>query len=331
MKNNSMKRKAILLLLISIAIITALSGCAKEEKKITLPDSNTESVFPGTIAGEYLTELSTVGSRVAGTESEATTGDWIQITLEDLGYTVTREPFEYEVEGVLGKSENIVAVKTGQTEKTIVLGAHYDSVDIGNGVDDNASGIAVVLEVANLLKNMETPQTVEFIFFGAEEVGLCGSDYHVSQMTDQEIANTVLMMNFDSLVAGDTAYVYGDTNGKLLDQLLGIAADKNLDLITQPGENPEFPMGTTGDWSDHAAFKAAGIPYLYMESTNWTLGAEDGYTQVDLKLGVDGEIWHTEFDTMEYINANFPGRIEERLATFSTVTEELLLEDLSKL
>lgn len=326
MRKIDLKRNALLLLLISMVVI---GGCANGGGAAVPPESSQ----PGVFAGEYLTQLAAVGPRTAGTPTEVATADWIQTSLEGMGYTVTREPFDYDVEGVVSKSENIIAVKKGLTDKTVILGAHYDSMDAGKGVDDNASGIAVMLEAAKALKDVETPQNVEFIFFGAEEVGLFGSDYHVSQMTPEAIANTVLMMNYDSLVAGDTAYAYGDAgaNGKFRDRVLAIASEKGLTLITQPGENPEFPAGTTGDWSDHASFKTAGVPYIYFESTNWTLGAKDGYTQVDTKLGVNGEIWHTEFDTMEYMNTNFPGRIEDRLKTFSTVTEALLIEDLTKL
>jgi hypothetical protein len=120
-------------------------------------------------------------------------------------------------------------------------------------------------------------------------------------------------------------------NTKFSEVALAIAAEKNLELIIQPAENSEFPAGTTGDWSDHAAFKAAGIPYVYFESTDWALGEKDGYTQVDVKLGEKGEIWHTQYDTLDYISTNFPDRIGNRLKTFSTVTEELLQEDMSKL
>ena len=206
-------------------------------------------------------------------------------------------------------------------------------VDVGKGVDDNGSGVAVVLEAAKVLKDVETPETIQFIFFGAEEVDLCGSNYHVSQMTQEDIDNVMLMIDYDSLVAGDKAYVYGTAgkDGKYRDHALEIAAEKNLELITQSGKNPEYPAGTTGDWSDHVAFKDADIPYVYFESTNWDLGEKDSYTQVNVTLGENGEIWHTQYDTSDYISTNFPDRIESRLKAFSTVTEEILQEDLSTL
>jgi hypothetical protein len=107
---------------------------------------------------------------------------------------------------------------------------------------------------------------------------------------------------------------------------LNFAQEHDLPLQTQSGENPEYPAGTTGDWSDHAPFKAAGIPYAYLEATNWTLGEKDGYTQVSTEYGEDGEIWHTEYDTLEYINSTFPGRIQERLSVFVTVLEAILTQ-----
>ena len=333
MKKNSATWNVYLLLLIAAL---SLFGCAADpEAASPAEETAQEAAAPGAIAAVYLEELAAAGQRTTGTEAETAGAEWVAGTLEELGYTITREPFEYEVEGTKFSSENIIAVKEGASAETVILGAHYDSVDVGSGVDDNGSGVAVVMEAANVLKDTETPQTIKFIFFGAEEAGLWGSAYHVAQMTAEDLENTVAMLNYDSLAAGDIAYVYGggagENDGKFRDRILAIAEANGIELITQPGDNPEYPAGTTGDWSDHAAFKDAGIPYVYFESTNWTLGAKDGYTQVDMTLGVNGEIWHTEFDTLDYLNEQFPGRAADRLTTFATVTEALLAEDLSAL
>lgn len=319
------------ILLVLLVMILVLAGCAQGGQEQTAPDQEQSAAQPGAAASEYLTELSDMGGRTTGTEAETAAGDWVQKTLEDMGYTVTVEPFDYDVEGAKGSSRNFIAVKEGASDKTVILGAHYDTVDVGNGVDDNGSGVAVVMEAAKALKDVETPQTIQFIFFGAEEAGLCGSDYHVKQMTKEQKDKVLVMVNYDSLAAGQNAYVYGDINGNFRDRALAIAKENDVELTTQPGENPDYPAGTTGDWSDHAAFKAAGIPYMYFESTNWALGEKDGYTQVDLTLGENGEIWHTQYDTVDYISTNFPDRIENRLKTFSTVTETILQEDMSQL
>ncbi len=320
MNHRFLKKNLLILLLITLL---ALGGCAFGKEKIAY----------GTLASGYLNELSSMGARPAGTDAEIAAGDWIAEQLTKSGYEVTRQPFLFKVGEAIFDSENIIAEKPGESEETVLVGAHYDSADVGKGVDDNGSGVALLLETADLLKDVETPQTLEFIFFGAEEIGFCGSDYYATHMSASEVKNTLLMVNFDSIVAGDNAYVYGDAGkkGKFRDRALEIAEDNDLTLVTQPGRNKDFPAGTTGDFSDHAPFRALGIPYVYFESTNWTLGNMDGYTQAHMKFGEEGDIWHTKFDNLTYLNKSFPGRIEERLSTFSNVTNKLLREDLSEL
>ena len=240
-----------------------------------------------------------------------------------MGYSPETQPFKTR-DGL--DAANIIATKPGKSDRVIIAGGHFDSVGIGSGIDDNGSGIAVLLEAAKRVKDMETPYTIRFVFFDAEETGLEGSFFYVSKMTPQEIENTVAMINLDSLAAGDFPYIYGNEGkaGVIRDWALEYARDNDFDLITPTGKNPNFPAGTTIDSSDHAPFLHEGIQYAYFEATNWELGEMDGYKQVDLSLGKEGEIWHTEFDTMDYINQTFPGRMEEHLSLFSNVLLHIL-------
>ena len=179
-----------------------------------------------------------------------------------------------------------------------------------------------MLEVAEQLRGARLPYSVRFLLVGAEEQSLRGSRAYVAAMTDAEVANTQLVINLDSLLAGDLMYVYGEGNQGVASREDAIkwAASAGLKLGTQSGLNPEYPAGTTGDWSDHAPFKARGISYAYLEATNWNLGDKDGYTQTE-KFG---GIWHTDKDTLEFLRREFPGRVEERLSTFSQVLEHML-------
>ena len=72
---------------------------------------------------------------------------------------------------------NIFAERQGTEENAgaILIGAHYDTVFRSPGADDNASGVAVILEIARLLGKTPTPRTLELVFFDKEEVGLLGS------------------------------------------------------------------------------------------------------------------------------------------------------------
>ena len=148
----------------------------------------------------------------------------------------------------------------------------------GRGADDNASGVGVMLEVAAALRAVSTPYTIRFIAFGAEEPGLSGSRYHVDGMSAGEIENTVVMINLDSLIADEIAYIYGNSGdaGMIQDWVLRRGSENSQTLQTQPSDNAEFPAGTTSDCSGHTPFAEAGIQYSYFEPTNWSLGNKDG-------------------------------------------------------
>jgi Zn-dependent M28 family amino/carboxypeptidase len=346
MKTNLFRRGALSLLLFVLAACQASSNTPVptatslppkvatptivESTSTAMATATSEPEKPaGEIAYAHVEAISEgIGPRTAGTAKESETAQYIILEFERLGYVSELRPFTVTEKGKRINSANVIAVKAGVSTQEIIVGAHYDSMKVGKGADDNATGVAVILEVAERIKDQETPYTIRFILFGAEELGLLGSKYYVGQMLDDQIQNTIAMINLDSVTAGDMAYIYGDQGeeGVIRNWALDFALEHDLPLQTQPGENPEYPAGTTGDWSDHAPFKEAGIPYTYLEATNWELGDKDGYTQVNTKYGEDGEIWHTKYDTLEYINETFPGRMQDRLRLFVTVLEAILTD-----
>jgi alkaline phosphatase isozyme conversion protein len=277
----------------------------------------------GEVAYQHIKYLSDkIGSRVAGSQKEKEASQYLVEQLKLLGLNPKIQEFTYVRQGTTYHSQNVIASISGKSSKELIIGAHFDSVGVGSGADDNASSVGVVLETLQSLSNKKTPYSLKIIFFGSEEVGLQGSKYYVSQMTEAEKKNSIAMINLDSLIAGDYLYVYGDQGGKgkLRDLVLQIADKRKVDMITNPGLNPEYPAGTTGDWSDHAPFKNAGIPYCYFEATNWEIGDLDGYTQTVKH----GEIWHTPNDNLAFIEKEFPGRVQEHLYGFTTVLTELI-------
>ncbi|WP_071459658.1 M20/M25/M40 family metallo-hydrolase [Bacillus massilinigeriensis] len=280
---------------------------------------------PGELAYKHVEVLTEgIGPRVAGSENEAKARAYIAAELNKLGMNSKVQPFQYTRKSVVKSSANIFALKDSKkTNKQIIVGTHYDSVKTGKGADDNASSVGVILETAKKLQHRTLPYDVKFIFFGAEEEGLQGSSFYVSQMNHNERKNTVAMINLDSLLAGDNIYVYGgEQDSWIRDLALSIAGKKKIPLETNPGLNPEYPAGTTGDWSDHAPFKKAGIPVAYLEATNWEIGDLDGYTQTVNH----GAIWHTDNDNLSFLNKAFPGRPKERLYQFTTIMTELLTD-----
>jgi alkaline phosphatase isozyme conversion protein len=297
------------------AVATHTSDAAQEAVPVAGPTA-------GTTAYEYMAELSDeLGSRVAGLSTEVRAGDRILQWFGDLGYTPDTQDFTFAEGKKTRHSRNIVAVKPGVSAKQIVVGAHYDSVAVGRGAFDNASGVALMMELADALRDEKTPYTLVFVAFGAEESGLRGSAHYVSEMSDQARADTVLMINFDSVATGDRLYCYSSKDAPWPQLALrSMARGLGEYILTSPGLNKDYPYGTTGDWSDHTAFRKAGIPYLYFEATNWLLGEKDGY----LNTVKDREVWHSKKDTLSYIEQRYPGRMEKQLETEFTALAAFL-------
>lgn len=235
---------------------------------------------------------------------------------------------------------NIVVTKKGNSDKTIIVGAHYD----GTGSGDNGSSVALALTTAQHLHDIETEYTIKFVFFTAEEYGLYGSKAYVAAMTEEEIANTLYMINMDSLVCGDYCYLYGGvqddqnqtvTNTDAYDNAMNLAKTAGLKFKSNPWtwdnpapgyDSPDYASPSTGDWSDHAPFKNAGINYLYFEATNWEIPGPykeyDGYGETYLV----GMLMNTPNDYVEYIETYFPGRPLAHLKQFSTLLNLLLTQ-----
>ena len=296
------------------------------------PPATATPVPAGVIARKHLAALSVdIGQRIAGTEGERNARKYIVADFESAGYKPEVQEFSTTYEDEDGneisiRSANVIAVKPGLSKQEIIVGAHYDSTgDAGRGADDNASSVSVLLEVAEKIREVETPYTIRFITFGCEEVDLNGSSAYVGRMSRADIDNTIAMINLDSLAAGDNTYLYSDEGQKarVRDWALDWAGKHGFDLQTV--KNVDLTDEGAGV-SDHFAFQRIGIPFAYFEATNWTLGNQDGYTQVDPQYGEAGEIWHTQYDDLEYLDKTFPGRVDAHLNLFVSVLQAILTE-----
>lgn len=97
---------------------------------------------------------------------------YIEETLKNLGYTLERQPFVLRHRLL----ENVIARKNLQAGlPRLMIGAHFDAVPGTPGADDNASGVAVLLEIARILAQDRAVQNTEFVAFNAEEYGMAGS------------------------------------------------------------------------------------------------------------------------------------------------------------
>ncbi|NEP19128.1 MAG: M28 family peptidase [Leptolyngbya sp. SIO4C1] len=104
-------------------------------------------------------------------------------TLSTYGYEPAVQPFD----GRNGRGVNLIATRPGTGVGTLLVGAHYDTVEETPGADDNASAVAATLELARLFANISTRRTVQFVLFDQEEVGLQGSSAFVAN--SENLAN----------------------------------------------------------------------------------------------------------------------------------------------
>jgi Zn-dependent M28 family amino/carboxypeptidase len=102
---------------------------------------------------------------------------------------------------------NVIAQKTGANADNVVMaGAHLDSVLAGPGINDNGSGSATILEVAQQIAKLPTQNSVRFAWWGAEESGLVGSTNYVNGLSQAEKDRIALYLNFD--MVGSPNYIF---------------------------------------------------------------------------------------------------------------------------
>lgn len=162
---------------------------------------------------------------------------------------------EVDASNTQSTGQNVIATRPGGPQ-TLIVGGHIDSVAAGPGANDNASGTAVVLELARVMASRPTPYTLQFIGFDAEEIGLVGSAHFVSQLSEQQRQSIVAMINLDMVGVGESSRVGG--SDALIKLAQASAARTGLTL----GQ-----LGADGG-SDHASFIRAGIPALFIHRTN---------------------------------------------------------------
>ena len=174
-------------------------------------------------------------------------------------FRIEWRPGTYPTRNVIAETPN------GDPDNVIVVGGHLDSVGVGPGINDNGSGSAAILEIAEQLAAVNLRNKVRFIWFSAEESGLLGSEAYVASLPDAEREKIAAMLNFDMI--GSPNFVRFVYDGDLSDSEppeggapAGSAEIEELflDYFASQGLATE-PTAFDGR-SDYGPFIAAGIP-----------------------------------------------------------------------
>ncbi len=213
--------------------------------------------------------------------------DHILASFQSYGLTAYLEPFVYSGrQGV-----NVIAVQPGTVypNRVYLIGGHYDSVS-NPGADDNASGVAAVLECARILSQYPSDCTIKYVAFDLEELGLYGSYAYVQMHSGEDIRGMISadMVCYDRINRAD---IYGRTASDPIKQALAAA-------IGQYGQGLAVTINGQLNASDHAPFEAAGYQACLLIEAD------------------DNPYYHTQtdcYDTAGYLNIPFAVKMTRSL------------------
>jgi Zn-dependent M28 family amino/carboxypeptidase len=154
--------------------------------------------------------------------------------------------------------------KQGNPNNVVMLGAHLDSVDEGPGINDNGSGSAALVEVAEQMAKTKPRNMVRFAWWGAEEAGLIGSTEYVVGLSQQELDRITLYLNFDMIGSPNHVFfVYDGDNSDAVGAGAGPAGSAQIEKTFEryfAGAGLPFKGTDFSGRSDYGPFIAAGIP-----------------------------------------------------------------------
>ncbi len=240
-------------------------------------DFNIETKLKGHVG--FLTSDFLEG-RKAGSNGERAAADYVYEQFVNAGITMLTDEngqdFSIEKDNISIKSRNIVGMVEGYDSKLkdefIVIGAHLDALGINNlsvdgniveqvfrGADDNASGVAMLIELANMVASNSFlfPRSIIFVAFGASEEGMAGSWYFVNRAFDK-IDNVKVMIDLNMLGRGDNANPFQVFSQTTQDALVDVMNQTEiLPVVTAP----KIATGQIAS-SDYLSFYNKDIPIV---------------------------------------------------------------------
>ncbi|MGB5718205.1 MAG: M28 family peptidase [Gammaproteobacteria bacterium] len=276
-----------LVILAGIWFVTAMPGSSWTGPLPPLTDR--EQVIHDHLKRHVAALAGRIGERnVWRPEAMAAAAAYIRKTFEDAGYEVNVQPFASR--GVTVSNIEAVLFGDGAADGIIVVGAHYDSVADCPGADDNASGVAALLELARMLAGTTLSRSVRFVAFANEEAPFfygdeMGSNRYAARAQAQG-EHVEAMLSLETLgyftnqpgsqqypfpfsylypVTGNFIGFVGNlTSRSLVRQVIGAFRASTA----FPSEGVAAPSGIEGiHWSDHWSFWQAGYPAIMVTDT----------------------------------------------------------------
>jgi len=142
-----------------------------------------------------LQDFENFGVKTHGTQAQLNTFNWLMAKYQSYGYI----DIKIDTFSMYGEEcYNLIVTKTGTKypDKYLIIDSHYDTSG-GPGSDDNGTGTIIILEIARLLKDIDTDYSIRFCAFSGEEYGLIGSYHYVEHVVVPENHDLKLVFNID--------------------------------------------------------------------------------------------------------------------------------------
>lgn len=301
--------KKILIFITNIALISALiSSATFSVAEGTNTNSSISDINPKiaeaiemvnkTLLRGYLQELVDIGPKLTGTYGCAKAAEYIYQQFENAGLETRydywqsfsdRKPFRFF------KDRNVEATLYGTDQKSkevLIFNAHYDTVRVSPGANDDGSGVVAVLTAAYVLSKFEFNRTIKFVTFSGEEKGLLGSRVYAKRAYEK---NEDILVEFNADMIG---YAVTAQGGRTVSLSSTKDAKWITDEIKKVNDNYGINFNVRKGWN-----MTPGGPRIGSDFYDFVLY---GYEAVAFwQSEYNRSYYHTENDTIEHINFSY--------------------------
>ena len=330
-------RSALLLTLSGLYAVSAVGHPLKNPPLGHMAEQQTRHIatyFPG---------------RMAGSPAEIIAADYLNQTLNKMGYQSHLRAFEarYLYTSQDGRQNwhsvhatSVIADRAGEVPQQIVVMAHFDTYlpqsdkdsdeNLGGltlqGVDDNASGVGAMLELAQRMSQESTHYSLRFVALSAQEAGEQGAKDYLDSLTPEEKKRTLLVINLNSLIVGDRLYFNSGVNTSSV--VAKLSRDKALSIARRLGIDAARSPSGTSCCEGLKALDDQHIPLMLVSASDWRLGKQDGQQQrpISSHFPAGTSRFQGRIDNLQYLDRYLPGRIARRVKDSVRILLPLLKE-----
>ena len=255
--------------------------------------SGGKTAVDGVLAYRHVEKLVSFGPRPPGSAGSQKAQDYIISFLRRLHLTVAAQDFLANTpNGPIGM-KNIVTSLPGEREQVILLGSHYDTLPMRNGIfigaNDGGSSTGLLLELARVLSRKKPKYTLQFVFFDGEEAqiqwtetdSLYGSRYFVDRVKQEDKLSSVKAMILLDMIGDKDLILENDLSST--SSLMELVR-KSAQELGYSKHLAKYPKGIV---DDHIPFIQAGIPAVDL---------------IDYDYGFNNIYWHTPNDTLDKVS-----------------------------